>query len=233
MEYIQKEKDSGEGPLRDGAVRSRGDAVKSLREDIALLQQPSHVTDHLSQIAQVRSSIEANRQSITYDEARQGHANCAALLLELRENLSTATGALDRRYSGLLAEIKEGRRAVTLLLSNDRSNRNQHHLPQSLSKAFKSLRAMLPNSDEDDGETDLVALLEHELTLDLIDARNAYDYALARRASGNTTRAPCWDEKSQIIFSKIVASGHGNPSAKRLCERLKRELPCKTEQDIL
>ena len=234
LEYMQKEKDhEGLCKLCDVGPNSRADAIKSIQDDIAILRRSPTFCD-MSLIAEVRSLFsETNRQSTTEGDARQGNTLCAELMLDLRENLTSSLEEFDDRYSDLSTETREHRRNVMLLLSDDQNNGNQHRLPQSLSKAFESLRAMLQKSHsvEDDGEIDL---LENELRRDFEDARNAYDSVLTQIVFQNKTKSYCLDEKSLAIFQKALSSSNGNPSSNRiLFERLKKEIPGKSEQEMM
>jgi len=176
MEYMQKGERNGDGQICNIDSNSNINAKFFFRDDIARLQQQPYAKDQMSLVAEVRSSIEANRKSTPEDEVRQGYALCADLLLDLKERLSTSIGELDNRYSDLLTEAKESRQTITQLLSDDPGN--NYHLPQLLLKAFKSLRVVLPNSDEDEGQIHLVELLENELKRDLLDAHDAYNSTL-------------------------------------------------------
>lgn len=234
LERMQREKKDEDGQLR-GVDPDGGDsAIASIRECLAIVEKGPQSRDYMSRIARIRSAVEANRRCTSEDGTRQGNARCADLLLELREDLSVAMGELDDRRSGLAAEIKENKRNLARLLTADeRRVGDEWRLPPSLTKAFKSLRAVLPHVDEDDGEAELVELLENELTRALRDARDAHDSVLARTASENGDGPPGWDEECRLVFAKVVSSSRGDPSSSRsVLERLKREMPGKTEREI-
>ena len=114
---------------------------------------------------------------------RECLALCAKVLLVFRERLAASMEEVDCRCSDIIRETAEHRRNVLAHLSGGQSNDEKHHsMPQPLSKAIDSLRAIClqqNNPIEDDGELDL---LEAEISRSLKDARTNLKKAIS---SGN------------------------------------------------
>jgi len=209
-----------------------------IQDDVAVLQNPAATSfneiDFLSGIGVRFQLLGENEQPIREYEAKERRALCAQLLLDHRKNLNTSLKELNERYSILSKETQEHRREAMLLLSNDRKkNIIQYRMPQSLSNALDSVRALIRTGHHDDDDDDgVIDMLENDLG-DLEDAHSLYKSILNQVKFQSKAKSPCWDEKSQLIFKKAVYSSNASSSSKLLLGRLKNDMPEKSEQEIM
>lgn len=200
------------------------DIIKSLEDDIKVLQQPAA---DISFTGMVHQSNGPNNED---DEARGRHVHHAKALLDLRENITVSMKELDDQYKILSRDVAEHRREV--LQAKYDNKVSKHELPQSLQRALDSLRSLVQSGDNIDciGEIDVFEL---ELVRALEDAHRGHESILTQVAGQNKAVCPCWDDKSRIIFKKAFCSSKNKSlSTKPLVDRLKIDLPDKTEQDI-
>ena len=235
LEYIEKEKDLNHHHDSCGIDSgSRVRAVKSLQEDMSALQNHVHthqVGDILSHIIEVRESFSRGQSDAETEARQQNTALHAQWLLELKESLFSNLECLDEKCNNLSHDIKEHRKnAMQLLSAGENDNSNQHSLPESLSRALASLAAIEAMHSIEVGEVDL---LESELRQNLEEARSDYDSIVAQTNAHTMSEPRGWDEKSSIVFKKTLSSSQGSIRGKLLVERLMREIPGKTEQQII
>lgn len=206
--------------------KSGADAIESLKDVIAAVQMPTqHVNFEqrpgLSQVLRYVSRLKEQSTSV-------GKVNelTATSLSDLRAIIASSLDDIDRMCAVLSDEIVQHKREIMSLPSNDEPVRMQ--LPTSISRALDSLRTLLTEHHaDDDGEIDG---LEQCLREKFERVHTEYKCILDTESS---TAPPCWDEKSQLIFKKLTTSSNDLRSSSCLLDRLKKELPGKSEREII
>ena len=214
LEHVQKEDGHNDELCIDPT--SRADAIMLLNDAITDAQLPAQniTTEQRSGLVQVvRDIMMVEKQS------------SATSLADLRAKLAISLGEIDRMCTVLSDEIMQHRSEVTSMTSNGECD-NMQQLPASISRAIDSLRTLLKdNHAEDCGEIDVLEqCLREKFESVHMEYTCAFDDVSIRTP-------PCWDEKSQIIYKKAV-SRNGMRSLSCLVDRLKKELPGKSEREI-